>query len=122
MVSGVADLWGRIKAALCSPVISLLMAAALMAMLLTGETVGRDDAKLEKRIADALSRVPGAGQVEVIIRTREENTGKTPCGAVAVAMNANDPLVRLELTQALCALLGLQAADVSVISSWGGEG
>ena len=40
-------------------------------------------------------------------------------GAVAVAEGAGDPLVRIELEQALCALLGLPASAVSVVT--GGE-
>ena len=40
--------------------------------------------------------------------------------AYAAAGGADDPLVRMQLTQALCALLGLQASAVSVVSASGG--
>ena len=40
-------------------------------------------------------------------------------GAVAVAQGADDPLVCLELQQALCALLGLPASAVSVVTGGG---
>jgi len=46
-------------------------------------------------------------------------TQAIPSGAVAVAQGADDPFVCAQLTQALCALLGLPASSVSVIS--GGE-
>ena len=71
--------------------------------------------------------------MSVVIRTRETSGGGStglfssdaaketvPCGAVAVAEGADDPLVRMQLTQALCALLGLQASAVSVVSASGG--
>jgi len=72
----------------------------------------------------------GAGRVQVVIMTRAQQTEpgtlvktdnavEIPCGAVAVAEGAGDPLVRIELEQALCALLGLPASAVSVVT--GGE-
>ncbi len=39
-----------------------------------------------------------------------------PCGAMAVAQGADDPLVRMQLEQALCALLGLPISAVSVVT------
>ena len=79
------------------------------------------------------ARMDGAGEVSVVIRMREGTGGGSgsllaagggaeavPCGAVAVAEGADDPLVRMQLTQALCALLGLQASAVCVVSASGG--
>ena len=85
--------------------------------------------RLEKQTSAVLSRMEGAGRVEVTIMTRKTQmgnsgllSGKTdeaaeiPCGAVAVAQGADDPLVRIQLEQALCALLGLPGTAVSVMA------
>ena len=45
-----------------------------------------------------------------------ETGGEVPCGAMAVAQGADDPLVRMQLEQALCALLGLPNSAVSVVT------
>ena len=84
---------------------------------------------LETRLARTLSCMEGAGRVEVTIRTREVASSggvfgtsvseSVPCGAVVVAQGAQDPLVEMELRQAVCALLGLPASSVSVVT--GGE-
>ena len=86
---------------------------------------------LERRIGDTLSDVQGAGRVRVVILTRQVQQGQTglsgadmqemPSGAVAVAEGANDPLVNMRLTQALCSLLGLPATAVTVMSGTGGN-
>lgn len=87
---------------------------------------GRGD-RLEKQASAVLSRMEGAGRVEVTIMTRKAQTGGTglmkgetggevPCGAMAVAQGADDPLVRMQLEQALCALLGLPNSAVSVVT------
>ena len=123
----------RLRAALSAPgAKALLGAMALLALclLMTGGEQAGDP--LETRVARTLSAMEGAGQVSVVIRTREVSGGSggllasgggtetVPCGAVAVAEGADDPLVRMRLTQALCALLGLQASAVSVVSASGG--
>ena len=83
--------------------------------------------RLEKQASAVLSRMEGAGRVEVTIMTRKAQTGGTglmkgetggevPCGAMAVAQGADDPLVRMQLEQALCALLGLPNSAVSVVT------
>ena len=124
----------RLRAALSAPgAKALLGALALLALCLL--MTGREQASvpLETRIARTLSAMEGAGEVSVVIRMREGTGGGSgsllaagggaeavPCGAVAVAEGADDPLVRMQLTQALCALLGLQASAVSVVSASGG--
>lgn len=119
------DVLLRLRSALTPQAVSLLALVLLGLMLLGGgqESSGSD---LERRIARTLSSVKGAGKVEVVIRTREVVTldgvfSAKPakyeaCGAVAVAQGADDPLVALELQQALCALLGLPASSVSVVA------
>lgn len=124
----------RLRAALATPgAWVLLIACAVLLLFGTLGTQREAGTSLEARIAQTLSSMEGAGRVEVVIRTREISSGEknslfsssgeteaVPCGAVAVAEGADDPLVRMQLTQALCALLGLQASAVSVVSASGG--
>ncbi len=107
--------------------IVLLMAAVLFAL---GGWSGGETA-LEKRTAKTLAAMAGVDEVKVVIATRASpqktselgirsgDQTEIPCGAVAVVQGADDPWMRAKLTQALCALLGLPASSVSVIS--GGE-
>ena len=124
----------RLRAALSTPGARTLLIALALFLLCTAVLSQRtEETSLEARIARTLSAMEGAGQVSVVIRTRETSGGGStglfssyeaketaPCGAVAVAEGADDPLVRMQLTQALCALLGLQASAVSVVSASGG--
>lgn len=121
----VKDVLSRLRAALTSQAAVLLAAAMLLGWLaLSAQRTG--ETPLEKRVAQTLSSMEGAGRVTVTIRTREVSvSGGTfgaasgeavPCGAVAVAQGADDPLVEMQLRQALCALLGLPAASVSVVT------
>ena len=122
-----ADWFRRIKAALTPQVLLLLLLAFSMIgyCALREEVDGAD--RLEKQASAVLSRMEGAGRVEVTIMTRKAQTGGTglmkgetggevPCGAMAVAQGADDPLVRMQLEQALCALLGLPNSAVSVVT------
>ena len=124
----------RLRAALSTPGARALLIALALFLLCTAVLSQRtEETSLEARIARTLSAMEGAGQVSVVIRTRETSGGGStglfssdaaketvPCGAVAVVEGADDPLVRMQLTQALCALLGLQASAVSVVSASGG--
>ena len=120
----------RMRAAFSLPGAWLIVIALLLVLAFAG--MGQESGtSLEARIAKALSAMDGAGRVEVVIRVRETpatgqnglfsgrgtGTEAVPCGAVAVAEGADDPIVRMQLTQALCALLGLQASAVSVMSA-----
>ena len=122
----------RLRAAFALPGAKALLLALLLLLLASGMR-GGTETSLETRIARTLSAMEGAGEVSVVIRTRGGTGGGSgsllrtdnaaeavPCGAVAVAQGADDPLVRMKLTQALCALLGLQASAVSVVSASGG--
>lgn len=71
----------------------------------------------EVRLARVLSSMAGAGQVEVAVFYQEE--AALPCGAVIVAQGADDVGVRLELTRAVCTLLGLEASQVDVFKLGG---
>ena len=125
MVRRLRDVLSRLRAALTPQAVLLLAAALLLGCLAAG---GRRTgaSSLEERLARTLSRMEGAGRVEVTIRTREvtaaggafgaSETESVPCGAVVVAQGAQDPLVELELRQAVCALLGLPGSSVSVVT------
>lgn len=82
---------------------------------------------LETRLAAVLSRMEGAGQVEVVIHYAQtvstsawpqesaQETGE-PVGVVVVAEGADNPRVRLELAQAVQTLLRLEAESVEVFA------
>lgn len=104
----------------------LLIVAAVLLFAQSGMNNIRSMTQLEMRISQTLSHTAGAGKVSVVIRTAKQTqqnqtiTGygtveDVPCGAVAVAQGGDDPLVRLRLTNALCALLGLQASQIDVV-------
>lgn len=114
-------LYLRLRAAL-TPQAALLLAAAMLLIALAAPDQ-KGETALEKRTAKALSSMEGAGSVSVVIMTQESRSSwgtqmgeQTPCGAIAVAQGADDPLVRMEIMQALCALLGLPASSVSVVT------
>ncbi len=122
------DVLSRLRAAL-TPQAVMLLAAALLLCWLAAASQRTGASPLEERLARTLSCMEGAGRVEVTIRTREVASSggafgaavseDVPCGAVVVAQGAQDPLVEMELRQAVCALLGLPASSVSVVT--GGE-
>lgn len=128
MVRRLKDVLSRLRAALTPQAVALL-AAALLLCWLAAASQRTGASPLETRLARTLSCMEGAGRVEVTIRTREVNSSggafgasvseDVPCGAVVVAQGAQDPLVKMELRQAVCALLALPASSVSVVT--GGE-
>ena len=128
MVRRLKDVLSRLRAAL-TPQAVMLLAAALLLCWLAAASQRTGASPLEERLARTLSCMEGAGWVEVTIRTREVASSggvfgtsvseSVPCGAVVVAQGAQDPLVEMELRQAVCALLGLPASSVSVVT--GGE-
>ena len=128
MVRRLKDVLSRLRAVL-TPQAVVLLAAALLLCWLAAASQRTGALPLETRLARTLSCMEGAGRVEVTIRTREVASSggvfgtsvseSVPCGAVVVAQGAQDPLVEMELRQAVCALLGLPASSVSVVT--GGE-
>lgn len=128
MVRRLKDVLSRLRAAL-TPQAVVLLAAALLLCWLAAASQRTGASPLETRLARTLSCMEGAGRVEVTIRTREVASSggvfgtsvseSVPCGAVVVAQGAQDPLVEMEMRQAVCALLGLPASSVSVVT--GGE-
>ena len=121
----------RLRAAL-TPQAVVLIAAAMLLLLFTALPAENGETAIEKRAGRVLSQMEGAGRVSVVVMTRPAAqpasgglnalTGsgagekEVPCGAVAVAQGADDPLVQMQLTQALCSLLGLPASAVSVVT------
>lgn len=126
--NSVMDGLRRIKAVFTPQVIALLgLALALFGF--SCFTIQEKNQSLEVRASKVLSQVEGAGKVEVAIVVRKSDTTDTgllsrksgreaeiPCGAIAVAQGADDPIVRMQLEQALCALLGLPISAVSVVT------
>ena len=115
------EILSRLRAARI-PQAAAIAAALMLAYALFGAESGNE---LERRISRTLSLVSGVGRVEVTIATRPvaaaeralgaRQSQDVPCGAVAVAQGADDPLVALELQEALCALLGLPPSSVSIM-------
>ena len=124
MVRRLKDVLSRLRAALTPQAVVLLAAALLLFWLAANRQSGASP--LEERLSRTLSCMEGAGRVEVTIRTREVKTSggtlgasaseDVPCGAVVVAQGAREPLVEMELREAVCALLGLPASSVSVVT------
>jgi len=97
----------------------------LAAALLFGSSETDSATQTEKRMAEVLSAIDGAGRVEVaLFYTSGESdpfsasaTAARPTGAVVVAQGAADMQVRLQLIRAVRTLLGLgeNAVDVFVM-------
>ena len=118
----------RIKAVFTQQVM-ILLGLALALLGFSYFTAQGKNRSLEVRTSEVLSQMEGAGKVEVAIMIRKSEaqsqgllSGKNgdgaeiPCGAIAVAQGADDPLVRMQLEQALCALLGLPISAVSGVT------
>lgn len=95
--------------------------AALVALAMAaGGGDGATGSQEERRIAEVLSAMAGAGDVEVALfygGTRSDGlTGgaSPPTGAVVVAQGADDLAVRLSLLRAVRTLLGLPETAVDV--------
>lgn len=94
--------------------------AALLAALFLGQNAGgKTMTEEEKRVAQVLSAIAGAGKVEVALFYAPQSgglgtDGKTPTGAVAVAQGAGNMEVRLSLIRAMRTLLSLPETAVDV--------
>lgn len=102
---------------------ALWLAAALAVVLLLcalGSGGGQSGAasQEERRIAEVLGAIEGAGRVEVALFFGEGSqafgASSEPTGAVVVAQGAGDMAVRLRLIRAVRTLLGLPEAAVDV--------
>ncbi len=99
------------------------LAAVCLWLALGGGGAGTDTAASseERRIAEVLSAMAGAGKVEVALHYAAEETtafggaaGAKPSGAVVVAEGAGELNVRLALIRAMRTLLGLPESAVDV--------
>lgn len=99
----------------------LALAAAIVLCLSLGtiEASTSPSTDEEARLSRVLSAMSGAGQVEVAVFYQDENS--VPCGAVVVAQGADDVEVRLQLSRAVCTLLGLEPSQVEVFKLGGIE-
>lgn len=96
----------------------MALAASVLVCLLLGMTeTSATQTQEEGRLSRVLSAMSGAGQVEVAVFYQEESA--VPCGAVVVAQGADDVAVRLQLSRAVCTLLGLEPAQVEVFKLGG---
>lgn len=105
------------------------IAAALIAALLAlmGNDSRSSASQDEKRMAEVLSAIAGAGRVEVALFYAPEasagfaqsDEAGAPTGAVIVAEGADDWQVRLQLIRAARTLLGLPEAAVDVFAMEG---
>jgi len=94
-----------------------LVIAALMLALGSGGT--HTASQEERRIAEVLSSMAGAGRVEVALfysPTGKLGETASPTGAVIVAQGADDLAVRLNLIRAIRTLLGLPENAVDVFA------
>lgn len=96
---------------------SVAALVALLALLALGGGGGSTATRQEKRMAQVLSLIEGAGRVEVALFYAAEEGG-VPTGAVVVAQGADALPVRLELIRAARTLLSLpeEAVDVFVMN------
>ncbi len=95
----------------------MIALAAVLVLLLPGEQ-GSTGSREEKRIAQVLGQIAGAGKVEVALfyGTEEAGSPERPTGAVVVAQGADQLSVRLELIRAVRTLLSLPEAAVDVFA------
>ena len=104
--------------------VALAAAAALCLLLGLGGSAPAGQTDEEARLA----RVLTGGAMEGIQAEFAEIYGvfcgaedAVPCGAVVVAEGADSVAVRLQLTRAVCTLLGLEAEQVDIFKLGGGS-
>lgn len=92
------------------------LAICVAGCLLAGALSGGSDPQNEQ-LSRVLSAMAGAGEVEVAIHYDAQSL---PCGAVVLAQGASFIAVRLQLTDAVSTLLGLDPSAVAVYPLKGG--
>ena len=94
--------------------LALIMILAAVVLTAGGaESGGTEATALERRMESVLSCVAGAGRVRVLVN--EGDRADAPSGVLVVAEGAGDVRVRLELQQAVQALLGVETAQIEVL-------
>jgi len=97
-----------------------LALAAVCLLFSSGES--QTASQEERRIAEVLSTIAGAGKVEVVLHRSQGSTlgnESSPTGAVIVAQGADDVGVRLQLIRAVRTLLSLPESAVDVFAMEG---
>ncbi len=101
--------------------LGLLALAVVLALAQGGGKSAGTASQEERRIAEVLSAITGAGKVEVALfyeKAQADGFGgaeaQKPTGAVVVAQGAGDMAVRLSLIRAVRTLLGLPESAVDV--------
>ena len=93
---------------------------ALLALMLALLPEGTQTAsQQEKRIAEVLGAIEGAGRVEIVLfdaSPKAYGENGSPTGAVVVAEGADDLAVRLQLIRAVRTLLSLPENAVDVFA------
>lgn len=115
------NLKGRKEIKYAASILAALALAALLFQLPSGSG-GTSASQEEKRIAEVLGAMAGAGKVEVALFYAQEEqsllgggaSASRPTGAVVVAEGADDLSVRLSLVRAVRTLLGLPESAVDV--------
>lgn len=92
------------------------MGVCVLACLLLGSAAPQEETQ-EERISRVLSALSGAGHTEVAVYYAPDSV---PCGAVVLSSGAADIGVRLQLTDAVSTLLGLDPSAVAVYPMEGG--
>lgn len=114
--------WSRL------PVWIFVAAAVLLALMLVETDEGGTASQQERRIAEVLSTMAGAGHVEVALYYAPQesdafsvSSAGTPTGALVVAEGAGEMAVRLQLIRAVRTLLGLPETAVDVFEMEDGD-
>lgn len=101
--------------------LALMAAMAMMLVMQGGGESGTAASQTERRVAEVLSTIAGAGKVEVALfyeQVQADAFGvastQKPTGAVVVAQGAEDMAVRLSLIRAVKTLLNLPETAVDV--------
>lgn len=98
-----------------------ILVMALLSLVWQTPITDGDASQQERRMAQVLSQIQGAGQVEVALyysqrekNTPWEETEAAPVGAVIVSQGGEDIAVRLQLIRAVSTLLGLKGDQICV--------
>lgn len=79
--------------------------------------------EIEYKLENLISRIEGAGVVEVMIMCEEEETLENPypkvVSAVVVSSGADSTKVKLDIIRAVEALLGVKTANIEVLKGSG---
>ena len=93
--------------------IILLLALGIALMLFGGsDSVGESESSLEARVERLCSRVDGASEISVMVRT--DSLGEVR-GIAVVCKGGNSAGVKLTITEMLTSLFGSPASAVSVV-------